>query len=241
MKHEYEFIGKTLFFPEKGILVIGDLHIGYEHALMESGILLPEQQVQEAIVDMEAVFEKVKKQRQKIKKVVFLGDIKHFFSYEWKEKSNFVKVMYFLKTHVDAKNIVIIKGNHDTMNLGFDFQDYHIDSGIAFLHGHEVFPEVLGKEVRTVVSGHLHPSVILSENPGVKSESYKCFLTGHSQGKEFIVVPSFSEFYEGTPVNNYREEFVESFSIIPRKDILKFKIHIVGEDVVYDFGTVKDL
>ena len=238
---KYEFIDQGLFFPEAGILVIGDLHIGYEQALMDSGILLPEQQVAEVIEKLKKIIKQIQDKKYGLNKVVFLGDVKHMFSYEWKEKANFNRVLEFLKTQVPEKNIIIIKGNHDTMELGVKLKHFYIDSGIAFIHGHETFSEIFDKKIQVIVSGHLHPSVILSEDPGVKHETYKCFLTGVSHGKTFIVMPSFLEFYEGTPVNNYREEFIESFSIIPKKDIMKFHVHVVGDDKIYDFGTVKDL
>ena len=57
---DYEFLGKALFFPEQGILVIGDLHIGYEESLVESGILVPEQQVAEAVKDLEKIIQQIK-------------------------------------------------------------------------------------------------------------------------------------------------------------------------------------
>lgn len=241
-KQKYIFLNKALFFPEQGILTIGDLHIGYEEALVQSGVLLPEQQVEETIFALKSLVEEVKARDFTLKKVVFLGDIKHMFGYDWKEKKNFFSVLDFLKMHVSEKNIIIIKGNHDTMNLGLKMIDFYIEEDVAFVHGHDSFIEIFNNKVKYVVSGHLHPSVILSENPGVKNETYKCFLTGVSQKKNFIVVPSFLDFYEGTPVNYYRENFIEFFSIIPRKDILKFKVHVVSENGdVYDFGKVGDL
>ena len=239
MRHE--FIDKCLFFPEQGILVIGDLHIGYELALVESGILLPEQQVAEVLENLKKIINEIKNKRYGLKKVIFLGDIKHFFSYEYAEKANFNKVLDFLKTVVPEKNIILIRGNHDTMNLGFDFRDYYIEDGIAFLHGHVPYPAAYDKTVVCIVTGHLHPSVIIEESPGVKHENYKCFLEGNIKRKTYIVMPSFLEFYEGTPVNFYSEDFIESFSIISKKDIIKFKIHVVGDDGVYEFGRVGDL
>jgi putative SbcD/Mre11-related phosphoesterase len=238
---EYIFIDKSLFFPEQGILVIGDLHIGYEQSLVESGILLPEQQVIEVIDNLKKIIKEIKEKKYELKKIVFLGDIKHFFGYKWKEKANFNKILEFLNDYVDEKNIIIIRGNHDTMDLGLQFKDYYIDSGIAFLHGHDSFPEIYDKTVDCIVTGHLHPSVILEENPGVKKEVYKCFLIGSTKGRVFIVMPSFLEFYEGTPVNYYAEDFIESFSIIPKKEILKARVHVIGKNEIYDFGRVGDL
>jgi hypothetical protein len=240
-KQDYIFIDKSLFFPEQGILVIGDLHIGYEQALMDSGILIPEQQVNEVIETLDFIINEIKTKKYELKKIVFLGDIKHMFGYEWKEKASFNRILEFLKKYVSEKNIILIRGNHDTMNLGFQFKDYYIDSNIAFTHGFEDFPELYDKSVSVIVTGHLHPSVILTEDPGVKKENYKCFLVGSSKGKTILVLPSFLEFYEGTPINYYKEDFIPSFSIIPKKDILKFKIFVIGEDSVYEFGKVGDL
>ena len=238
---QYEFIDKTLFFPKQGILVIGDLHIGYELALVESGILLPEQQVAETIENLKEIIQEIKTRKYGLKKIVFLGDIKHFFGYEYAEKANFNKVLDFLKTQVPEENIILIKGNHDTMNLGLNFKNYYVEDGIAFLHGHEPYPAVYDKKISCIVTVHLHPSVILEEEPGVKHETYKCFLEGNVREKKLIVLPSFLGFYEGTPVNFYSEDFIEAFSIISKKDILKFKVNVVGEDSVYEFGRVGEL
>lgn len=237
----HEFIGKCLFFPKQGILVVGDLHIGYELEIVESGILIPERQVEEVIENLDSIIKKIQEKKQKINKVIFLGDVKHMFSYDYKEKKNFNKVLDLLQNYVKEKDIIIIKGNHDTSELGLKLHAYYIDDGIAFLHGHISFPEVFDRKIKVVVSGHLHPSVMLEEHPGVKNETYKCFLEGKSKGKTFIVVPSFLPFYEGTPVNEYKDLFVPSFSIIPGKDILKFRVYVIGDDGIYDFGRVGEM
>ena len=239
---KYEFIDKSLFFPEQGILVIGDLHIGYDYMIRQSGVLIPERQVKDIISDLKAILNKLKNSKNKVKKIVFLGDIKHAFSYEAEEKYDFLEVMKFFKEIIDEKNIILIKGNHDTMDFTYgNMKDYHIESGIAFLHGHKSFPEVFDKRVQVIVSGHLHPSVTLAEKPGVKKESYKCFLEGSYKGKVLIVMPSFVDYYEGTPVNDYKEEYLESFFIVPKREMLKFRVHVIGKDKVYDFGKVGDL
>lgn len=246
MPIKYEFINKALFFPEQGILAIGDLHIGYDYMIRQSGVLIPERQVKDIISDLKGIFKKIKnsKTENKINKMVFLGDIKHAFSYEPEEKYEFFEVMKFLKQElqISEENIIFIKGNHDTMDFTYGkMKNYYIDGSIAFVHGHKSFPEIFDKKIKVIVSGHLHPSVILAEKPGIKKESYKCFLEGTYRKKTFIVMPSFVDFYEGSPVNDYREDYLESFFIVPKKEILKFKIHIVGESKVYDFGMVGNL
>ena len=240
MKHI--FISKSLFFPEQGILAIGDLHVGYEQSLIESGILVPEMQIKEIIEDLRQIIEKIKNQGFHLKKVVFLGDIKHYFNYEWKERFNFDKILDFLRDFVKDSDIILIKGNHDKFDFsGKKMKNYYFNSGIMFFHGHMSFPQIFDERVKTWVLGHLHPSVILSDKANVKREKYKCFLTGKFKGKEIIIVPSFFGIVEGTPVNEEGYE-KEEFSVIPGSEIRNFEVHAIGEDgKIFDFGKVKKL
>jgi hypothetical protein len=238
---DYIFFNKTLFFPEKGILAIGDLHLGFEYQLQQSGVLIPEQQVKEIVEELKAIFHKIKSKKFSIKKIVFIGDIKHSFSYEWKEKNFFKEIINFLKNYVEDKDIILIKGNHDTIDYSFSdkLQDYYIEDKIAFTHGHTLFKEVFSEKIETIVMGHLHPSVILSDSQDIKREKYKCFLIGKFKEKNIIILPSFLATIEGTTINSVDYEYEDSFSIIPKKNLMNFETYIVGEKEVYNFGKIK--
>jgi putative SbcD/Mre11-related phosphoesterase len=240
---DYIFLNKTLFFPEKGILVVGDLHLGYEYQLQQSGVLIPEYQVKEIIEGLKAIFSQIKKKNFKLKKIVFIGDIKHSFAYEWKEKNYFREVITFLKDYVQEKNIIPIKGNHDTIDYSFSdkLQDYCIDGELAFCHGNELFEEVFEKKIKTIVIGHLHPSIIISDKQNIKKEKYKCFLVGKFKEKEIIIMPSFLTTIEGTTINSLDYKYKDYFSIIPRKTLMNFECYVVGEKEVYNFGKVRNL
>ena len=176
-------------------------------------------------------------------KIVFIGDIKHSFSYEWKEKNYFREILNFLKNYVEDKNIILIKGNHDTIDYSFSdrLKDYFIEDEIAFSHGHEAFPEIFDEKIKTIVIGHLHPSIILSDKQNIKREKYKCFLVGKFKKKEIIILPSFLATIEGTTINNIKDEYEDYFSIIPKKNLVDFETFVVGEKEVYDFGKIKKL
>lgn len=240
---DYIFFGKTIFFPKQGILTVGDLHLGFEYSLQQSGILVPEQQVEEIKEELKDVFKEIKNKKLKIKKIVFLGDIKHSFSYQWKEKNYFREIIKFLSEFISEKDIILIKGNHDTIDYSFSdkLKDYFISKDIAFCHGHKDFPEVFSKEIKTIVMGHLHPSIILSDKKNIKREKYKCFLIGKFKNKKIIVLPSFLATVEGTTVNSVEYEYFDSFSIIPKKILLNFEVFVVGEDKTFDFGKIKNL
>jgi hypothetical protein len=237
---DYEFINKTLFFPKQGILAVGDLHLGYEYALQQSGVVVPERQTKEVIAELDSVFEEL---GSKIKKIVFLGDIKHSFSYEWKEKSYFNEVLEFLRARLPDKNIILIKGNHDTIDYSFrdKLKDYFIEGDLAFAHGDKTFPEIYDKSIKTLVIGHVHPSVLISDKPGIKREKYKCFLVGEFKGKETIIMPSFLATVEGQTVNEYENAYEDFFSIIPKNSLMNFKVFAIGDEEVLEFGRVKEI
>jgi hypothetical protein len=240
---DYLFIGKTIFFPKHGILAVGDLHLGYEYKMQQSGVLVPEAQVEEIKTELKEIFEEIKEKNFKLKKIVFIGDIKHSFSYEWKEKNYFREILNFLKNYIDDKNIILIKGNHDTIDYSFSdrLKDYFIDGELAFSHGHEAFSEIFDKKIKTIVIGHLHPSIILSDRQNIKREKYKCFLVGKFRKKEIIILPSFLATIEGTTINGINDEYEDYFSIIPKKNLMGFETFVVGEKEVYDFGKIKKL
>jgi len=241
LRPKFHFIDRTLFFPEKGILVVGDLHLGYDYMLRQSGVLIPERQIKETIEDLETVFAKIESSGFRVRKMIFLGDIKHSFSYEFQEKSEFYNILEFLERKLPRQKIIFIRGNHDTIDYTFgDMKDYYVEDNVAFIHGHKTFPEIFDKKIRTIVTGHLHPSVTLAETPGVKKEEYKCFLRGSYKRKTFFVVPSFLSITPGSAVNIY-SDYDADFSIIPSRALRQFEVYVVGANSVYDFGKVKDL
>jgi putative SbcD/Mre11-related phosphoesterase len=238
---EYEFIDKALFFPREGIVAIGDLHLGFEEALRQSGILVPERQTKDIIENLRAIFSEIEKKGYGIKKIVFLGDIKHAFYFEREELKGFNEIMDFLHERFDDMDIILIKGNHDTMDYSLErkMKPWHMESGILFVHGHRPVSKSIISRAGVIVMGHTHPCVIFSE--GAKKEVYKCFLDGKFMGRTAIVMPSFMDITEGTPVNFYDEDYIEEFSAIPKKDIMNFKVHAIGEKGVLDFGKIRDL
>lgn len=237
---KYEFIHKALYFKDSGILAIGDLHIGYDIMLEQSGVLIPKRQVKEIISELKKIFSELEANNKEVNKIVFLGDIKHSFGFKHEERNDFREVLEFLGEKLPPENIILIKGNHDTLDYSVDssMKYFYIEDGIAFAHGHESFSEIFDKKVEMIVVGHLHPAVILTDKP--KKEIFKVYLVGEHKGKQVIILPSFLEFTEGTPVNEFNEYFSDDFSIIPHSSLKNFKVFVIGEEKTYEFGRVKD-
>jgi len=237
-QQKYEFIGKCLYFPLEKILVIGDLHLGYDKKLEEQGLQFPLNQLEITINELKETFGYLRLSGKKIVKIIFLGDIKHYFRYKKEEKMEIYDLLRFLRKYFKDKDIIFIKGNHDKINIGKKFKDFYVENDIIFLHGHKEFKEISDKKIKLIVMSHDHPAVFLQEKDGVKKEKYKCFLKGKLKKKDIIMLPSFLPFVEGGDFREYHKEF----SIIPKKKLNDFEVFVVSENLgeeALSFGKLR--
>lgn len=232
---EFIFLSKTLFFPKRGILVIGDLHLGYDSMLKDMGINIPFDQLEETEKELEVILQRIKA-LYTLRKIVLLGDLKHHFSFQHNEASDLRNFLRFLEKYTNKENIILIKGNHDTFTLrDYELKDFYIENELAFTHGEQDFPELYKKEIKTVIASHIHPAILIKDKINIKREKYKCFLIGKYKKKEFIIVPSFFSMTEGSEISEYSkgEKYQQ---IIPRNKLASFETYVVGRDNVYYFG-----
>lgn len=234
-----EYIGKCLLMTaENGerILVIGDLHLGYEGAMRASGVMIPVKLYDKCVADFDLI---INCAEGFVDNIVILGDVKHEFGFilddEWREIIKFIE-------HVRAKcnNLVVIEGNHDVIlfpvlkKLGIAGVDYFIWKNAAFAHGDKKIREIERKDIKYWVIGHGHPALALYE--GAKKEKYKCFLCGDYKEKgarKIIVVPSFFPLIEGTDAREFDLGLAWGF------DLMKFRAYAVSDNLkVLDFGEI---
>ena len=242
---KYVFIGKTLYFPKERILVIGDLHLGYEEALRQRGLDVPIGQFNEMTKELEKTLDYIKACFGKIGelRVIFLGDIKHHFGFMASEKEEIKKLLGFLrKKGINENKVIFIRGNHEKNEKSEKYVNFYTAGDIGFIHGHIDFLEIYAKEINLVVMGHLHPTITLSDKMNIKREKYKCFLVGKWKKKEFIILPSFLSITEGVSLSEFSDEKAGGydFSIIPNKELNDFEVFIV-QDVgsnALDFGKL---
>ncbi|MBI2630508.1 metallophosphoesterase [Candidatus Pacearchaeota archaeon] len=232
---DYKFIGKSVFLEKERILVITDIHLGYEEMLNQKGIFVLREQYKKIISELEEIFAVV----GKIKEIIILGDLKHEFSgilgQEWKEVSDFID---FLKEK--CRKIVLIKGNHDNMlkyiaeRKEMDLREYYISGENIFIHGDKDIVEILDKKIKRIFLGHLHPSISLRKV--AKEEKYKCFLVGRFKGKEVVILPSFFPLVEGSDV------YIEDTNLGIDLNLEEFEVYIpVSAEEVLDFGKLGDV
>lgn len=242
----FEIIDRCLFWKDKKMLIVGDLHLGYEDYLQERGWSFPKTQQEENERILNEIFKKI----GKVEKILLLGDVKHFFGgilrEEFSDFRNLIKI--FERNLKENGKIVITKGNHDNIlePIAREFEnveilDYFFEENVVFFHGSLDLFEKLdvflkNNKINLLVLGHYHPAITLKEKKGIKNEKYKCFLYGNSKKikKDMIFVPSFFPLVEGSDVLNHHQ--IDYF------EINNFEVFILDEiGNVYDFGKLKKL
>ncbi|MCX8193772.1 MAG: metallophosphoesterase [Candidatus Pacearchaeota archaeon] len=232
-----EIKGKALWLKKFKALVVADLHIGYEEALIEEGIFIPK-----------TTFGEIKKEiiellKLKPKIVVINGDLKHKFGEISKQEWHDVfKILDLLLKN--KRKVILIKGNHDTIlepiarKKELNVVDYYCIDNICILHGHKILldKEIHDKKIETLVIGHEHPAVSIRD--GAKQEIYKCFLEGKWHNKNLIVMPSFFSVYEGSDIK--KEKLLSPF--LNENEIKNFEVYTLDETgKVYWFGKLKNI
>lgn len=223
-------IDLALWLKKEKILIISDLHLGYEEYLQQKGFLLPRFQAKEIINQLDAVLHKLEIPPEKI---VINGDLKHEFGRVLKQEWNeVIQLIDFLLQN--CQQLILVKGNHDII-LGLIAEkrrvkivkDYQIND-LLIIHGDKLPEKITAK---TIIIGHEHPAITLKEKS--KIEKYKCFLIGQWKKKQLIVMPSFNPLIEGTDI--LKEKLLSSFL----EDISQFEVFVIGKSEIFSFGKVK--
>lgn len=207
------------------ILIISDIHIGYEEALNKQGILVPRFQFKEIIKELDNIFSKIK-----VDKVIINGDLKHEFGKisetEWRHT---LKLLDYLSKK--SNEIILVKGNHDTIlgpiakKRNVKIVEYIKIKDKLIIHGDKI--KKIPKGIKTIIIGHEHPAITLKDGP--RTEKYKCYLVGKWKKYNLIVQPSFTQVTEGTDI--LKEELLSPYL----RKLKGFNVYVVGDDV-YDFG-----
>jgi len=227
-----EIVDLSLYIKKHKILVLGDVHIGYEESLNKQGILIPRFHFSDLMQKTEIILNKTNP-----KQIIINGDLKHEFGTisdtEWKQ------TMKFLEFLTQKAEVVLLKGNHDKIlepiankkNLGIS--DYYSVDDIYICHGDRIPENLEFSKSKTVIIGHEHPAIALREEPRV--EKYKCFIKGKYKSKTLIVMPSLNLVTEGTDLLS--EKLLSPFL---KQNIDNFDVFIPGKKI-YNFGKLKRL
>jgi putative SbcD/Mre11-related phosphoesterase len=149
------------------VLVVADLHIGWEAPLTEKGLHVPSQTPK--ILDRLLQLIKTCKPTR----LIFLGDVKHAIAKvemeEWRDIPDFFEAL-----EKKVSDIQVVPGNHDGNLEPLLPETVKIlpSTGVVFgnvglFHGHAwPAPELLG--CRSLVTGHVHPMVAFRDPMGFR-------------------------------------------------------------------------
>ncbi|MBS1266870.1 MAG: hypothetical protein MAG795_00839 [Candidatus Woesearchaeota archaeon] len=231
VKNNFKLVDTAVYLIRQKTLVLADIHIGYEEALNQQGILMPRFQLKDLIKHLKKILKKTNP-----KKIIINGDLKHEFGKISKQEWNDALLVIDLLKKC-TQDVILIKGNHDTIlgpiadKKNIKIVDKIILDNILITHGDKIFQKHISK-IKTIIIAHQHPAIKL--NAQTRSELYKCFLVGKYKNKNLIVLPSTNLLSTGTDV-------IKSKSISPYiYNIEKFKAYVVG-DKIYDFGKISKL
>lgn len=200
---------------KSGWVCVADLHLGIEVQLRRSGFNIPSQTPK-----MLSALETLSTRADRL---IILGDLKHRIpAVSYRENREIPPFMTRLGELY--KEIVVVAGNHDGGIAAVLPPDVKKISGAGtliedtgFVHGH-VWPSKSAMSGKRLVMGHIHPSVLLVDSIGSKTNE-KCWIrSGLDCGRvldrydhcpdEMVVVPAFNPLLTGTPINGRRGAYL---------------------------------
>ena len=209
--HEFKINNDgILFWLEKKIAIISDLHLEKGSSFASSGQFIPPFDSEETLNKL-INFLKI----HEVQTIVLLGDTFHDGGALNRMSS---KVKSIFDSLVENYEIIFVLGNHENkMKSAFIklYERYIVDD-IHFLH-----EAVLEKKYQ--ISGHFHPVASLKINS--KKITEKCLI--HSEN--YIIMPAFGEFTGGLNINNHVfKPFLNSnyyIYFLTKKSVYKFASH----------------
>jgi len=218
--------------PQRRMIVVADLHIGWEMAISRKGIHLPTQ-TPKLLGRLKGLISEYKPEE-----LLVLGDVKHTVATaetgEWHDVPEFFNE---LRKHV--QRIHIIRGNHDgnlepllPENIELLPATGIVFGKTGFFHGHQ-WPSPAILSCQTLVMGHVHPVVSLRDPAGFRitrqvwikascdrKKLARTLIQKHKlKGKknaedihcktksgalQLFIMPSFNDFLGGRPLNQRR-------------------------------------
>jgi len=230
--------GLGIYLENFQTLVIADLHIGLEHAMMGEGTFLPLLQyptIEKSIMDLIGDYYP--------KRLVINGDFKHEFAkasvQEWTEILN-------LWDSLSKKGVELelVRGNHDNYLInvlnqrGKPIHDPGLSIGTFLItHGHKHFE--IPEDTKTIIMAHEHPAIGLMDESGGKHK-FKCYLFGSYEDYEILVLPAYSPLAAGAIINSgTKTVFMSPF--LAKIDISKFIPVILDQGEILRFPPLSEL
>lgn len=159
-----------LLEEDERVLLVADLHIGFEYELAKMGISIPYQS-DRLLEELLTIVHECRPHR-----LIILGDLKHGIPIaSFQEKREIPRFLEALKEEVEV--VEVVRGNHDggLQSLVPEGVKIHSSRGVlmgeklkvGIFHGHAwPSPKLMGADL--LVMGHNHPIVLLRTPLGIR-------------------------------------------------------------------------
>ncbi|MDR0523175.1 MAG: metallophosphoesterase [Candidatus Methanoplasma sp.] len=226
-------------------LIVTDLHIGLESHLRSKGFHIASrtEDMLESLIGAAG---------SEARSLIVLGDVKDSVPGSTKQEYGEIPV-FFERLLNRFDEVGVVRGNHDTMIEDFLPDDVRVhpatgirigDVGLA--HGH-TWPSARVMSSETLVMGHDHPAVMLTDGAGGRSTE-PCWVRGRFARessdryerlpKGFVIVPAFNRMLGGSPVNVEGEPLLGPVMGGDLLDIDGSRVHLLDG---IDLGRVSDI
>jgi len=243
----------ALFIPDKKALVIADLHLGLEHDLYESGIVIPSQaeKFQKIINDLIKV--------TKAETLIILGDLKHSVpGISYKEEKEIPK---FISDLIEKVKVILVKGNHDTFlqKILPEEVKFYSSRGLklgkyGFFHGH-AWPSKKLMSCDHLFFAHIHPVIEFRDKLGYRiiervwvkgrmeeklvKQKYKIKKVGRLHA---TILPVFNRLLGGLPINKRTsKELMGPLLANSFIDIDSSKVYLLDGTLLGNVKQLKDV
>jgi DNA ligase-associated metallophosphoesterase len=194
---------KAVFWPRERAMIIADLHLGKPAAFRRAGVAVPEATTLGDLERLDKILRETDSRR-----LIVLGD---FFHTRAGLQPEMLDTVAAWREQNAALEIILIPGNHDRKSgsppaLWRVLETEECWSRPPFLFCHEPHAE----PESYMLSGHLHPAIVLREayGGGVRAPCF-CF------GKRSAILPAFGSF---TGMSNLQPQRGDRIFAISRVD-----------------------
>ncbi len=229
-----------LYIIHQGILVLSDLHLGYEEALARGylyttskndnivryigAVIVPRRQLKKTMEYLNIAFQLL---NGRIKKVIVNGDLKHAFDRLLRQERIEVKAFldYLLEKNVE---IILVRGNHDNY-LPLVLKDYGLElirqyetfipgvGRVLFTHGHY---DIDINDYNLVIIGHEHPAIKCLTT----SKNLAILLVKTNIDNHILILPATGAYQAGTSVslspNDYLSPIIRKYGLVEKAELI---------------------
>lgn len=186
---------KALYWPQKKILLVADLHLGKVNHYRKAGYPVPTRANDENTSILIDLLNRCKPER-----LLFLGDLFHsHYNEEWEVLGQVIR-------HFQATSFELVMGNHDIMStLQYDRHQVIVHKEQLLIDNLLLTHAPLEEPVEGVynLAGHIHPGARML-GKGRQALLLPCFHFGAQQG----VLPAFGSFTGLYPVRVMKGDHV---------------------------------